>query len=365
MSDSANTNVFLKALSARSKHVRAHLMSKRYQEAFGAAHVRDSVYSYILAGGKLLRPGVLLLSCGAVGGEEARAIPAAAGLEVFHTWTIVHDDIIDRDAKRRGGPTVHEEFRRRAIAELGLEGEEAAHYGMAVAILAGDVQHGWAISLFTELTSRCGVDPSVTLTLIAELDGNVVNTLVEGQALDVQYAEAGVQEYDPDRIMDVLWRKTGALYEFAGRAGAMIGLETADRDHEWVRAISSFTGKCGTAFQLQDDILGIVGDERQLGKPVGSDIREGKKTMVVLYAFQAADPEQRAQLKAVLGHRGATDVQIEHTKALLEELGGIEQTRALAHEYVEEALHDLDGVPSSTYKDLLCKWAEFVIERRF
>ncbi len=366
LSDSASANVFLKALSARSKQVRAHLMSKRYQEAFGSAHVRDSVYSYILAGGKLLRPGVLLLSCGAVGGDEARAIPAAAGLEVFHTWTIVHDDIIDRDAKRRGGPTVHEEFRRRAISELGLEGEEAAHYGTAVAILAGDVQHGWAISLFTELTTICGLDPSVTLALVAELDGNVVNTLVEGQALDVQYAEEGVQEYDdPDRIMDVLWRKTGALYEFAGKAGAMIGLETADRDHEWVRAISSFTGKCGTAFQLQDDILGIVGDERQLGKPVGSDIREGKKTMVVLYAFQAADSGQQAQLKSVLGHRGATDVQIERTKTLLKELGGIDRTRALAHQYVEEALRDLDGVPSSTYKDLLCKWAEFVIERRF
>jgi geranylgeranyl diphosphate synthase type I len=342
-------------------------MSKRYQEAFGSAHVRDAVYSYILAGGKLLRPGVLLLSCGAVGGDEGRAIPAAAGLEVFHTWTIVHDDIIDRDAKRRGGPTVHEEFRRRAIAELGLGGEEAAHYGMAVAILAGDVQHGWAISLFTELTSRCGVDPSVTLALVAELEGYVVNRLVEGQALDVQYAEAEVEmeDYNRERIMDVLWRKTGVLYEFAGRAGAMIGLETADRDHEWVRAISSFTGKCGTAFQLQDDILGIVGDERQLGKPVGSDIREGKKTMVVLYAFQAADPEQKAQLKAVLGHRGATDAEIERTKALLGELGGIERTSALAHEYVEDALRDLDGMPTSSYRDLLGKWAKFVIERNF
>ena len=145
----------------------------------------------------------------------------------------------------------------------------------------------------------------------------------------------------------------------------MIGLETSNRDHELVRAISSFTGKCGTAFQLQDDILGIVGDERQLGKPVGSDIREGKKTMVVLYAFQAANPEQRAQLKSVLGHRGATDVQIEQTKTLLKELGGIERTRALAHQYVEEALRDLDEVPPSSYRDLLCKWAEFVIERTF
>jgi len=340
-------------------------MSKRYGDAFGSAHVRDSVYSYIQAGGKLLRPGVLLLACGAVGGDEARALPAAAGIEVFHTWTMVHDDIIDRDAKRRGGPTVHEAFRRRAIAELEFEEEEAEHYGTSVAILTGDVQHGWTISLFTELTTVHGVDPLVTLALIGELEGYVVNTLVDGQALDVQYAGAPVEEYNRDRIMDVLWKKTGVLYEFAGRAGAMIGLETADRDHELVRAMSAFTGKCGTAFQLQDDILGIVGDEKQLGKPVGSDIREGKKTMVVLYAFQSADPEQRAQLKAVLGHRGARDAEIERTKALLEELGGIERTRALAQEYVKEALRDLDGVPSSLYRDLLCGWAEFVIERRF
>ena len=87
----------------------------------------------------------------------------------------------------------------------------------------------------------------------------------------------------------MLWKKTGVLYEFSGKAGAMVGLNTADPEHEWVDAISNFAGKCGIAFQLQDDILGIMGDEETLGKPVGSDIREGKRTTIVYHSFKNAN----------------------------------------------------------------------------
>lgn len=356
---------FLGELRKRSQRVKAYLQGNGRVQRFAPAHIRDSVYSYIQAGGKLLRPGVLLFSCGAVGGDEERALPAAAGIEVFHTWTLVHDDIIDRDEKRRGSPTVHEAFRLRAEQELGFDPEEARHYGVSIGILAGDVQHGWAVSLLTALTAEQGVSPSVALALIRELDGPVLNTIVEGQVLDVQYSKLSLGRSEPKGILDMLWKKTGALYEFAGRAGAMIGLGSTDGDHEWIRAIAQFTGRCGTAFQLQDDILGVVGDERALGKPVGSDIREGKRTTVVHFALEQANDVQRERLLSVLGHRDISDCDVAEVRELLEELGGIECTRQLAQQIVAEALGALDPLPPSLYKDLLETWAEYTIQRTY
>lgn len=341
------------------------MLSEGYRARFSPAHLCDSTYSYINPGGKFLRSAVLLFSCGAVGGDEEKALSAAAGIELFHTWTLVHDDIIDRGAKRRGGPTVHEEFSKKAMDEFGLDEGPARHYGISMGILAGDTQHGWATSLFAELGTKYGINPFIVLYLIENLNAWVLNTLVAGEVLDIQYSRVQVESLSEGLIADMLWKKTGVLYEFAGRAGAMIGLDTADPDHELVKSISSFSSKCGMAFQLQDDILGIVGDEGMLGKPVGSDIREGKRTTIVYYAYQNASKSQKERLLEVLGNGGATEEVVEEAKDLLVRLGGVEQTWALARKYVEEALSYLQVVPESKYRGLLSTWAEYLINREF
>ena len=342
-----------------------YLRSPEYSKYFSPNHIHDAVYSYIDSGGKSLRPAVLLFSCGAVGGDVNQALSAAAAIEVYHTWTLIHDDIIDRDKKRRGGLTVHEKFRIKAMKELGYSEEEAQHYGVSVGVLAGDAQQGWATSLLCELYQRQGLDPRVVLYLINNLNTNVRSTLIEGEMLDIQYAKRPVESLSETLIIEMLWKKTGILYEFAGRTGAMIGLSTCDASHKLVKSLSTFTSKCGTAFQLQDDILGIVGDEELLGKPVGSDIREGKRTMVLYYAFKNASERQKARLLSVLGNKRATEDEIRQTVALLTELGGIEQTRDLARSYVRGAMKYLDSIPPSRYRDLLSVWAEYMIEREF
>lgn len=357
--------VFLRELEERGRRVRSYLLAKGYRDRFFPEHLCDSVYSYINSGGKFLRSAVLLFSCGAAGGDEAKALPAAAGIELFHTWTLVHDDIIDRDTKRRGGPTVHEEFFRKAVESFGFDEELARHYGISIGILAGDAQHGWAISLFAELATKSGLDPSIVLYLIEHLDNYVLNTLVAGEVLDIQYSRVPVESLNEVLIMDMLWRKTGALYEFAGMAGTMIGLETNDPEYELIKGISSFSSKCGVAFQLQDDILGVIGDEELLGKPVGSDIREGKRTTVVYYAYQNASERQKRQLLRVLGNANATEEEVGEVKDLLVRLGGVEKTQALARRYVKEALSCLQVVPQSEYKELLFTWAEYLINREF
>ena len=357
--------IFVNELSKRKEKVYKYLNSSRFRKLFRPEHIHDSVYSYMKQGGKSLRPAVLLFSCGAVGGDEEKAIPAAAAIEVFHTWTMVHDDIIDRDGRRRGGLTVHEEFRRRAISELGYDESDARHYGASIAMLAGDMQQGWAVSLLSELSHHNGIDPNLVLYLINDSEMRVQSTLIAGQVLDIQYSKLPIDSLNQNQILDMLRKKTGVLYGFSGKAGAMLGLNTSDPDHWLVQAISSFAGKCGIAFQLQDDILGIVGDEEVLGKPVGSDIREGKRTVILYHAFKNANEKQKNQLTEIFGNKQSNDQNIEQAKRLLRELGGIEYTKELARAYIKDSLVYLRKVPESKYRDLLSLWAEYMIEREF
>jgi len=352
-------------LAERAIKVRKYIFSKVDGIHLEPADLRTAVTDYLRYGGKMLRPGVLLFSCGAVGGNEETALPAAAAIELFHTWTLVHDDIIDQDEKRRGQDALHHRYYKKACQnlDLNLTDEQARHYGQSISILTGDTQHGLAISLLTELFFANGVDPKVVLLLIRELDYTVLNTLVSGETLDVLYSRLPIEKLTEAQIKAMLWGKTGALYEFAGRAGALIGLNTADLHHPYVQAISSFTSKCGLAFQLLDDILGIIGDEKKLGKPVGSDIREGKKTIIVFQALKHANQQQRKKLLNGLGNNFISSSDYTEIVELIQELGGIEFTKNIAHTYLTEALEALTIIPQSKFKDLLETWAHYMINR--
>jgi len=340
-------------------------MRPEYAALFEPAHIKSAVYSYIKYGGKSLRAVVLLLSCGAVGGNEEIAIPAAAAVEIYHTYTLVHDDIIDRDEKRRGVPTIHTEYAEIARTEMGHDEAEAAHYGLTIALLTGDIQQAWPIFLFAEVTQKHDVDARLILNLLSDLTSRLSTTLIAGETLDVQFSKQPIDAISEELVLDMLWKKTGALYEFAGQSGAAIGLGDVTLRAPEVRNIAAFCGKCGTAFQLQDDILGVVGDELKLGKPVGSDIREGKRTTITLQAFREANPGQRARLQSILGNPQATEADIKTATGLLRQLGGIEYTQNLARGYLEEAIPLLDSLPQSEYKDLLFQWADYLVERKF
>jgi geranylgeranyl diphosphate synthase type I len=354
---------FFAELERREKWVTAYLNSPEFREWFHPDHLREAVYSYVNRAGKRLRPAVLLMACGAVGGDEEKAIPAAAAVEMFHTWSLVHDDLIDNDEKRRGGLTVHAQSSIIAREQMNYSQDQSRDYGRDIAVLTGDVQQGWAVSLLCDCSLKGEVKPEVTLTLIRMLESYVLNTLVAGETLDIQFARQPIESFTQEQILDMLWRKTGALYEYSAKAGAMIGLGTTDPNERKVAGLSSFTSKCGTAFQLQDDILGVVGDEKQLGKPVGSDIREGKRTTIIYYAFKNASEQQKAKLKKILGNQQATQEEIGLVIDLLVELGGVSETKKTADEIIAGACRELDDVPDSDYKQLLLAWADFMVHR--
>ncbi|MBU0692411.1 polyprenyl synthetase family protein [bacterium] len=354
------------AIEERVKWVQDYVLKPEYVNRFQPEDIREAVTCYFESGGKRLRPAVMLFSCGAVGGDEKKAVSAAAAVEIFHTWTLVHDDIIDRDPIRRGNPTVHERFANKPSTKaLFKDSAEARHYGISVAVLAGDVQHGWGISLMTELTSKFGLDAEVTLTLINTLDTKILNTLVEGELLDVQYSQVPISELTAKQIETMLWKKTGALYEFAAISGGAIGLNNPNLEDPRVVTLGNFTSACGSAFQLQDDILGIVGNEKMLGKPVGSDIREGKRTLIVHQAYTHANKEERELILETLGNANASTHQVKAVVDLFVKLGGISYTADLARQHVNRALTYLEDVPPSEYRDLLGDWAELMINREF
>jgi geranylgeranyl diphosphate synthase type I len=358
-------SVFLTEVARRKAGVNAYLKKRQSIMRFRPPDIEEAALSYFALGGKSLRPAVLLFSCGAVGGREEKALPAAAAVEVYHTWTLVHDDIIDRDRRRRGGETVHERFRRLSASRYRLSTEEAFHYGLAVAILAGDIQQGWMVGLLSDLCGRKGLAPGLALALIRDLELGVHSALIEGELLDVQYALRPFSEVCEQDILHMVGMKTGALFGFAGRAGAMIGLETTDTRHSWVKAIASFCRDCGVAFQLQDDILGLVGDEKRLGKEVGSDLREGKKTILLAKAWEEASPRERRRIEGASGKKDLSSAEGKAVAELVVRLGGVTYTRALALGLVRSGLGRLAALPGSRHKDLLAAWANYLVQRTF
>ncbi len=353
-----------KAVAERKQKVYSYINSLDDFKKLKNRHVLDGTVHALGFGGKSLRPALLLFSCGAVSGDEDRALPAAAAVEIYHTWTLVHDDIIDRDLKRRGHETIHEEFRRRAVEELGYGDAQAAHYGTTMGILIGDILQGWSLARLCELTQRSNIRPEIPLHLLYDLATRVQGTLVEGETLDVQFGQMSVDAVTEEDILDMLSKKTGALYEYAAKAGAMIGSNNPDPKMTTTLALSSFASKCGLAFQIHDDILGIIADEKILGKPVGSDIREGKKTLIIRHAMSQASQSQKNYLLSVLGNVYCSEEETHKATKILIDLGGIDYAAGIARYYLELGIQELQELSLyHPYKDLLIDWAEYLIMR--
>ena len=358
-------SLFEAELLTRREQMYKYLLTSEYRNKLGRGHLLDAFYSYLTRGGKSLRSALLLFCCGAVGGDEQKAIPAAAAVEVYHTMSLVHDDIVDKDEIRRGGPTIHIEFRDRAAREFRFPEEEARHYGVSIALLTGDLLHSLAISILCDLHTKIGIDPSLVISLVNDLTLDVGPTLVEGESLDLQYSNFNIETVGEDAILHMLWQKTGALYQFSGSAGAMIGVNKYDRDMPVVKALSEYSASCGIAFQLQDDILGLIGKQDELGKPIGSDIREGKRTAIVDFALKRASEKEKAYLIRILGNRRASKEETDNATELLRQLGGIDHARGLAERHIDNAIKSLQKIPNSRYRELLYSLSQYIIQRNF
>jgi geranylgeranyl diphosphate synthase type II len=218
-------------------------------------------------GGKRIRPTLLMLACEAFGGDVQQALPAAAAVEMFHNFTLLHDDIMDNAEVRRGKPSVY------------------ASWGDNVAILSGDAMMIYSYRLLSEV-------PADKLARIMEIFTTTALQVCEGQQYDMDFES--LQKVSVVEYMRMIELKTSVLLAGAAAIGAVLG-EASDED---CRQIYRYALELGLAFQLQDDLLDSYGTQEELGKRIGGDILEGKKTCLMLNAMSRATEEDREVLRS-------------------------------------------------------------------
>jgi len=294
----------------------------------------------IEAGGKRLRPCLALTACEAVGGKAEDALEAATALELLHNFTLIHDDIMDRDEFRRNVKTVH------------------VLWGEPVAIIAGDALFAKVFEAAAANAKRLGLDGARAVELFDTLS-KASFEICQGQALDMLFE--GRADVTETEYMRMVSGKTGALLEASAKVGALLGKGKPEQ----VRALTEYGRLIGMAFQMQDDVLGVAGEREKFGKPIGSDVREGKRTLIVVRALTTAPPDDKATLLRALGKRDASEAELKAAIDVLKRAGAIDYVAERARELVAQAKSKLKALPESGAREVLSELADFTIKREF
>ena len=284
----------------------------------------------LFAGGKRLRPVLFKMAADAVNpGSSARIMPAGLSLEVTHNFTLIHDDIMDKDEYRRGKKTVH------------------TLWGEPVAILAGDVLYARAFHLICQADA-----PENAKVRAISLLARTCEDICEGQQQDMSFEER--EDVTRDEYLDMITKKTGVLYGAAAAIGSLL----AGGSEAQVDALYTYGCKIGAAFQIQDDLIDLLASSEKSGKDQASDIREGKQTLIAITAR-----EKGIDLKP--WRRSLSKDDIVSLIALLNEKGVIHSVEQEANDMISSAINGLSVLPDTTEKKLLADLAWYFIKRDY
>ena len=306
------------------------LVEHRIQDAIRSREpILTDIARYVIeAGGKRIRPMVTVLANKAVGGRSLeRTVQIAAALELIHSATLLHDDINDDGRLRRGREAAYKKF------------------GLHNALVTGDF-------LFVKAYAISGTFDAE----IVDLTASVCTSLAEAEIS--QKRHAGDVSVTRDQYLDIARRKTAMPFGAGAKIGALLGGGTSEE----VEALATYGLNLGIAFQIVDDILDVVGDPAVLGKPVGTDLREGNMTLLVLHALNDGS-DRRALLTEILRRRRKTEALIGQGLALIRDSGAVERARVDAEHYGFRARDALDPVRPGPYRDALARLVEFVVQR--
>jgi octaprenyl-diphosphate synthase len=278
----------------------------------------DQIANYIIsAGGKRIRPMLVLLFSGALGFVGRERFELAATVEFIHTATLLHDDVVDESGLRRGRSTAN------------------AMFGNAASVLVGDFVYSRAFQMMV----------SVNRMRVLEVLADATNVIAEGEVLQL------MNMHDPDVAVDdylrVIRFKTAKLFEASARLGAVL----AEADSATEEACAAYGRSLGTAFQLVDDLLDYEGATEQLGKNVGNDLREGKPTLPLLIAMERGSADERAIVRHAIVHGEVA--RLAEIVAIVRSTGAIDATRDAARAEADKARSSLDVLPSTPYRDAL------------
>jgi octaprenyl-diphosphate synthase len=283
----------------------------------------------LLSGGKRIRPILLLLTAKLAGYSGSRIFPLSAMVEFMHTATLLHDDVIDHSHLRRGYPTVN------------------SQWGSALSILVGDFLYAKAMALVVD-----DGDPQILKEIT-----RVTMMMTEGQVMEtIKTGDTGLTKAE---YWQIIQQKTAALFGACCVIGGVLGGLSAEK----TEGLRRFGITFGSAFQLVDDALDFIGKEQRLGKPVGSDLREGKVTLPVIVTLQHASPDESALIfRFARGDDQSPEV-FQHIVALIQRYNGIEYTLREAERFVEQAELELQGFADNPAYDLLMELADFIVKR--
>jgi len=294
----------------------------------------DAAGHLIVNGGKRLRPYMVIRSCQILGGKSSTAIIAASAVEMVHNFTLVHDDIMDNDEMRHGVPTVHKKF------------------GMPIAILAGDVLFSKAFQIISESK----LSPNANTHLISRLAKACVD-VCEGQLLDIKMADEKRIPTEAEYIT-MIGKKTAALFDVSCAMGAIC----ATNKPKDISNLSNFGRNLGIAFQITDDLIGVMGDPKVTKKPVGNDLREGKKSLPILMAIKLAKGKERKIILKAFGNSKISKNDLNKAVEVIRSLGIEEKVRNQALKYAEKSEKSLTKY-KGTAKIELTALLDFVVKR--
>src|SRR5207248_345587 len=279
-------------------------------------------------GGKRIRPALLLLSAKLFGYTGRGAIQLGAVVEIIHTATLVHDDIIDEAEIRRGRPAAN------------------TQWGNSMCVLAGDWLYMQAFKVAVQERNFRVLDALIDLT----------QQMVEGELLQIEKLGKCISL---EEHLDLIHRKTACLFSVCMQMGAIL----ADATPEDEKRVAEYGRNLGMAFQIVDDVLDLTASEEILGKPVASDLREGKVTMAVVHALERASAAERELVGTVLRERTFKSVSYAHILEMLQRYGSLEAAMERAQEYSEAARQAICNFPDSEFKRALLWAPEFVVAR--
>lgn len=287
-----------------------------------------------LAGGKRLRPILALLSCESVNGDITRVIPLSLAVEIIHNFTLVHDDIMDKSRLRRNQPSVH------------------VKYGEPIAILAGDLLFAKGFESLHDTTGDLAVFKKIEFGLI-----DCIREICEGQALDIEFGKT--HNVSEEEYLEMILKKTAVIFQYSAEAGAVLG----GGSKKQFNALNKYGKNLGLAFQIHDDYLDMNSNLETLGKDIGNDIRNGKKTIIAVHAINNAASSEKKVIDRIFGNSDASEDDIKEIHQVFDRLGSINYAKKKAAGFSKQAKEALQVLDESEAKKILLQLADYAISR--
>jgi geranylgeranyl diphosphate synthase type I len=312
------------------------------------------MHDYSMRGGKRFRAALMIaLYNGLTNDFSSKIMMPAVSIELLHAYLLSHDDVMDKSEKRRGKPTIHKIFEKWYLENIGKDNEEAKHFGVSTAILAGDILNAFAMDCITKSDfsdkQKAG---------LLKIYSDTCRITGDGQVLDM------MSQYDEPTVENYMANIYGKTVVYTGYFPVEVACLLGNADTKQKEVLKKFIEPTVRAFQIQDDIIDCFSEKSD--KTYGADIKEGKRTLLVVKAFEYANSQQKKVLDSVLGKEDATKEEIEKVKEIIKQTGALDECKKIAKEFVIDGKRHLPGLKiAEGTKKFIEGFADFMINREY